>query len=176
MSLGERTGVTYKGRCTETSKNALSRIWRVEGDSLSPSSKSSAAEQTAMGQRHWARRGGGSSFHGAICLPWHREVRQGMPPALSSLKLLLTFNHALLPQGKRMLKNEESTLSLTRLCSHSPRSGADLAFLFSFFFLLPNKLFLSLQDMAEISKLMYLPTGSDYSLFLFCLIRTLHIT
>ena len=35
-----------------------------------------------------------------------------MPPtALSSLKLLLTFNHALLPQGKRTLKNEEHCLS-----------------------------------------------------------------
>lgn len=178
MFLGERTGVTYKGRCTETSKNALSRIWRVEEEKPEPQLESSAAEQTAVVQRHWARRGWGSSFPAAICLPWHRgRVRQGMPlMALSSLKLLLAFNHALLLQGKSVLKNEEHCLSHGSVHTR-PALEQTWLFLFSFSFFYLTNYFSTFKTWQRFQKL----SVPSYRLWLFivpslCLVRTLHIT
>lgn len=152
MFLGERTGVTYKGTCTETSKNALSRIWRVEGGQPEPQFKSSAAEQTAVGQRHWARRGRGSSFTAPSVCPGTEESEAGDAPHGPVQPQTPADLQPCSPPSGEEDAEEWRTLSLTRLCSHSPCSGADLASPFFLFFLLSNKLFLNLQDMAEISK------------------------
>lgn len=58
--------------------------------------------------------------------------------ALSSLKLLLAFNHALLLQGKSVLKNEEHCLSHGSVHTR-PALEQTWLFLFSFsFFYLTN--------------------------------------
>ena len=57
MFLGETTGVSYKRRCAETSKNALCWTWRVEGEKPESQLESSEAEQTAVVQRMVAKNG-----------------------------------------------------------------------------------------------------------------------
>lgn len=173
MFLGERTGVTYKGRCTETSKNALSRIWRVEEEKPEPQLESSAAEQTAVVRdTGWGE--GGLFIHGRH-LPAlaQRESEAGdAPMALSSLKLLLAFSHALLLQGKSVLKNEEHCLShgSSTLAPLWSRLG------FSFFFCLTN--YFSTFKVWQRFQRLSVPSYRLWQLIVpsLCLVRTLHIT
>lgn len=177
MSLGERTGVTYKGRCTETSKNALSRIWRVEGGQPEPQFKSSAAEQTAMGQRHWARRGRGSSFTAPSVCPGTEESEAGdAPHSPVQPQTPADLQPCSPPSGEEDAGRMKNTLSHGSVHTR-PALEQTWLFLFSFSFFCLSNYFSTFKTWRRFQKL----SVPSYRLWLLivpslCFVRTLHIT
>lgn len=167
MSLEREQESRDKGGAQKPAKMPLSQFEGLRGTAWAPSSK--ALQQNRRQRGKDTGRGEGRALHSRRHLSalGTEESEAGMPHSPVQPQTLLTFNHALPPQGRGCWKNEEH--SHTALFTLTPLwSRLGFSFFLSFFCL--SNYFSTFKTWRRFQKLRYLPTGSDYSLFLLCVL------